>query len=75
MGIHLGLRETIPWSWPGVESMAGWSSLWQLSILLGSIGVRPQKRFPRLPLSCFPPLSLQLSHLFLHSLMAVWRHS
>jgi len=60
MDIHSGLLETIPWSRPDVESMAGWSSLWQLTILLGSIGVGPQKSCPYLPFSLLPffPLSL-----------------
>lgn len=60
-GYSLGAPRDHPRSRPGVESMAGWSSLWQLSILLGSTGVGPQKRFPRLPLSCFPPLSAAFS--------------
>lgn len=76
MDIHLGLLETIPWSRPDVESMAGWSSLWQLTILLGSTGVGPQKSFPYLPFSLLPsfPLSLQLSHLSTRSMTAVWCH-
>lgn len=68
MDIHLGLLEIMPpWSRPNVESMAGWSSLWQLNILLGSIGVGPQKSVPRLPFFLLPsfPLSSFL-YSFIH---------